>query len=98
MLIVVCARTNALGHCEITVPDLPECDVTDPELGRALTRVHLRLEGAIAERMIAGQSLPETRSLAEIRSLTDGADCYEIHINPVHLGAVARHQSKGASR
>lgn len=77
-------------------PDLPECRVEDSDRDRALTRVHLSLEGTIANRLIAGLDEPAVSSIDALRRKPDYAEAEItlIHINETHLRAVARHQTR----
>ncbi|HJP05803.1 MAG: hypothetical protein CL799_07555 [Chromatiales bacterium] len=95
MLIPVVIQKEADGQFRGTVPDLPGCEATGAELGPALTRVHLKIEGRISELLIAGETLPEPNTLDAIRQRPENRElaCYEIHINLTHLRAVARHQA-----
>jgi hypothetical protein len=96
VLIPVCIASQEDGTLLATVPDIPAVTASDSELGRALTRIHLKLEGFISEQLLAEEKLPEVRTLSAIRAAEPAADCtadyYEIHINLTHLRAVARHQ------
>jgi hypothetical protein len=92
VLIPVCIVSQEEGELLATVPDIPGVTASGSELGRTLTRIHLKLEGFISNLLLAEKSLPEVRTLDAIRVAEPSADCYEIHINLTHLRAVARHQ------
>jgi predicted RNase H-like HicB family nuclease len=95
MLFPIVVQIDADGQFRGTVPDLDGCDATGGELGQTLTRVHLKIEGRISELLIAGEELPEPNTLDAIQQRPENRDlpCYEIHINLVHLRAVAKHQA-----
>ncbi len=94
MLFPVCVVRDGELY-RVTAPDVPACIATDPDAQRALTRMHLLLEGFIAQAMIDDRPLPDVSDIAVMRAdpVYAGQALYEIHINPVHLRAVARHQT-----
>ncbi|MCP4275969.1 MAG: type II toxin-antitoxin system HicB family antitoxin [Gammaproteobacteria bacterium] len=92
MLVPVCITKEADGRLLASVPDIPDVTASGSELDRTLTRIHLKLEGYVSELLLAEQPLPEIRTLKEIQNSVQIADCYEIHINLMHLQAVAKHQ------
>jgi len=79
-------------------PDFPGCTATGSELGRTIARIHLQLEGLVSDILINGELLPTITDLnaSTGRKPTDNGDYYQIHINLVHLAAVARHQTRSA--
>ncbi len=95
MLFPVVIRTDTEGRLHASVPDLPGCEAQGSELGRTLTRAHLKIEGRISQMLIDGEALPEPATLTETRQAVENnaAACYEIHINLTHLRAVAKHQA-----
>jgi hypothetical protein len=92
---VVTTGSPTMGYTAM-VPDLPACLATDPDMERVLTRIHLVLEGFFSDRLIAGDELPVARSTLELQDLPEfaGARLFDIHINLVHLSAVAKHQAR----
>jgi len=65
-------------------------------LGRTLTRIHLQLEGRVSEMLINGEMLPKIGCAeGELPGAVAGdGQFFEIHINLVHLAAVAKHQTR----
>ncbi len=94
MLFPVCVTRDGASY-RVVAPDVPECVATDPDAQRALTRMHLLLEGFISQALIDDRPLPAPSDVAEVRLRPEyaGQAIYEIHINPVHLRAVAKHQA-----
>ena len=92
MLVPICVKQQQDGRLIATVPDMPGVSASGSELGRTLTRIHLKLEGYISELLLADQPVPEVRTLAQVRGMDSVTECYEIHINLTHLRAVAKHQ------
>jgi predicted RNase H-like HicB family nuclease len=86
---------NPAGGFTATVPDIPGCAATDPDIERVLTRIHLVLEGFISDSLIDGQELPSVRLREELRQDPNFAadQLFDIHINLTHLAAVAKHQA-----
>jgi len=79
-------------------PDFPGCIAKGSELGRTITRIHLQLEGRVSDILIKGEPLPVISELNASfdRESAGNEDYYQIHINLVHLAAVARHQTRSA--
>ena len=94
MLFPVCLSAAGEKY-RVVVPDIPGCEVVDDDRQRAITKAHLRIEGVISQLLIDGAALPETSAIREVRERPEyaSAEVYEIHINTVHLSAVARHQA-----
>ena len=90
----VCARTDEAGYC-ITAPDLDGCSATGPTVARALADLKLVIEGRLAELYGTGRPLPRPTTLERARAGDREADTawFLIHINLVHLEAVAKHQA-----
>ncbi len=96
MLYPVCLITSDHGLITASAPDLPDTCAIDIDRQRALTKVHLRMEKAVSDLLIADQPVPAPRSKKALAELPEyaGHDIVSIDINPVHLAAVARHQSR----
>ena len=77
-------------------PDFPGCTARGSELGRTITRIHLKLEGRVSDMLIRGEPLPAVseQEATGDEPVTDAGHGYQIHINLVHLAAVARHQTR----
>ena len=95
MLYPVCLTHDADGHVKLTAPDFDKLSARDADRQRALTRVHLKMEGVASQLLLDGAPLPTPSSVEDI--LNDdawaGSEVLIIDINPVHLAAVARHQA-----
>lgn len=79
-----------------TAPDFSGCIARGTELGRTITRIHLQLEGRVSEMLINGEALPEIGSAKDQLPsvVADSGQFFDIHINLVHLAAVAKHQRR----
>lgn len=82
------------GEFLARAPDLGDLSLADGNAGNAFARIRLAVEGALADRLLAGEGPPPRRPLDEWRRDPTFADgrWYEVHINLGHLEAVARHQ------
>ena len=96
MIYPVCVTTNPAGLVTAVAPDLPNTGAQDPERERALTKVHLRMEKAVSDLMIADLPVPLPSNKAALEKLSEYREheIVGIDINPVHLAAVARHQGR----
>jgi len=96
LLYSVCLTTNDKGLISASAPDLPDTLVLDSDRQRVLTKVHLRMEKAVSDLLIAEQPVPIPRSRKALAGLPEYADhdIVRIDINPTHLAAVARHQNR----
>ncbi len=94
MFISIAIQQQAPGRIRATAPDLPGCSLEDAEVASACARLRLAIEGYLADLLLAGEPVPEPRSLVQWRddAKLAGADWYEMHINIAHIEAVARHQ------
>lgn len=94
MLVSVAIRPLSGGHFEASAPDFPGCALTDSDPDNAFARLRLVIEGALADRYLAGQDAPALRTMAEWRKETSAPATRwrEVHINVPHIVAVARHQ------
>jgi len=72
----------------------PACGSREAELPTAITRTHLKLEGAITELLISGHSPAEIAAMTRPEAALSSAEDFDIHINLDHLSAVARHQTR----
>jgi len=95
LLYPVCITMDSQRRVSITAPDFDGLSVTDPDKQRALTRIHLLMEGAASRLLIDSASLPAASEAHEIKARPAYSDCevLGIDINPVHLAAVALHQA-----
>ena len=96
MLVPVFVECDEKQTFRVLAPNFPGCDAQGAELGRAITRIHLKLEGRVSEMLINGESLPAEDELDMVCERGDESegDLYRTHINLVHLTAVARHQTR----
>jgi hypothetical protein len=80
-------------------PSLPECRLEDRDGGLAVARLRLVIEGALADRLIAGRPLPEISEIGMLRAdeRYRNGRWYDVHFNMAHIEAVARHQSRNRS-
>ena len=96
VIYTVCLLTQKDGNVSAVAPDLPDTLAEDSDHQRALTKVHLRMEKAVADLLLDNRPVPPPRSPSEIAGLPEyaGHEVVTIDINPVHLAAVARHQGR----
>ena len=96
MLVPVFISRNGNNKFSAIAPDFPGCTASGSELGRTITRIHLQLEGRVSEMLIKGESLPEIAGPPHGHGKEpDGVgQFFQIHINLVHLAAVAKHQNR----
>lgn len=88
--------THHTGLVTAVAPDLPDTDAQDQDRQRALTKVHLRMEKAVSDLMIADLPVPLPSNIKALEKLSEYLEheIVGIDINPVHLAAVARHQGR----
>ena len=96
MLVPVFVECDNKQVFRVLAPNFPGCNAQGPELGRTITRIHLKLEGRVSEMLINGESLPAEDELDMVCERGDESegDLYRIHINLVHLAGVGRHQTR----
>ena len=96
MLVPVFITRDEKNSYLAIAPDFSGCTARGTELGRTITRIHLQLEGRVSEMLINGEALPEIGSAKGQlpRTVAGDGQLFEIHINLVHLAAVAKHQTR----
>jgi len=96
MLVPVFVECDNKQVFRVLAPNFPGCNAQGSELGRTITRIHLKLEGRVSEMLINGESLPAEDELDMVCERGDESegDLYRIHINLVHLAGVGRHQTR----
>ena len=96
MLYPVCLSVQEENRHQIVAPDFRHLVVLDTDRSRALTRMQLRIEGAVSELLIRGAAAPTPSNPAEFRSDPEfiGCEVLQIDIHPLQLQAVARHQTR----
>jgi len=100
MLIKVYASRGDDGIFTVSAPLLENCQVSDSALDRALTKIHLAIEGRISDLLIRNEPMPEESARMTKQTNADPSSCdaYDIHINIVHLTAVADHQKASGAK
>lgn len=95
MLYPVCLSIDDQNHHRIVAPDFDNLAVLDTDRPRALTRMQLRIEGAISELLMHDVALPAPSHIDELRERPElmGCEVLQIDIHPLQLQAVARHQA-----
>lgn len=99
MFIAIAVQRLPSGLHRARAPELPGVELADPDAGNAAARLHLVVEGALADRLLAGTPLPAGGPPARWTTDPDfaGARWFEMHINLGHIEALARHQSARAA-
>lgn len=99
MMFAVALLSDAGGPLRALAPDLPGCDLTGQTEQELLPRLRLAIEAAVTERLMAGQTLPDTRDghppPEGLGGITGRPRWLQVHINVAHLVALAAHQAGG---
>lgn len=99
MLYAIALLTTTSGQLRAVAPDLEHCDLTGRTEQELLPRLRLAIEAELTRLLLAGEPLPDPRdgSPSKGGSLASAASgtlrWLTVHINLVHLEALARHQA-----
>ncbi|MBM4220703.1 MAG: hypothetical protein FJ170_02000 [Gammaproteobacteria bacterium] len=96
MLFSVALMETTEGRLRAVVPDLPGCELSGELEQELLPRLRLRVEDELTSLLMAHRPLPDTRGGAVPTDRGDLARArwISLHINLVHLEALARHQQR----
>jgi hypothetical protein len=96
MLFSVALMETSDGRLRAIVPDLPACELSGQLEQELLPKLRLRVEDELTSLLMAHRPLPDTRNGAMPADREDLAPArwISLHINLVHLEALARHQQR----
>lgn len=95
MLFAIALLHSDNGGLRAVAPQLDGCEVSGASEQECLPRLRLAIEGRLTELLLAGAGLPAACPAVPSQAWPqlDGARWASIHINLVHLEALARHQA-----